>query len=311
MALGLGFQLKEMKVNSWYGDITALPQISNVSSFTDQIMNWSSGGYNQAPYIGCYSGESSFSGVFQYDNQNYIQLNSENLGGYIGGFGFALNEDYDYNPFLYCKLHIVAGLYENSTGGEITGAIVTPFYSVDNGVTWHEFTANNGASNIAGVITNFSTLGGTFPTTTNGVSSDQGGVGGLDPHAINWLIPFGWTFDSTYNPLADYVHGPPRGEDDWIDITADMNNAAVGGFRHNLQIKLEFTGCNNQTNGSGVSIIYMYLEYAFNTFSGLTARQLLAGDSITKGIIPNYVNKVFNGVLDSLGNPIATGYPAI
>ena len=314
MALGLGFQLKEMKVNSWYGDITNLPQIANVVSFSNQINQWATDGqaaYNQSPYIGCYSGESSWEGVFQYQNQNYIHINYENLGGYMGGFGFSLNEDYDYNPFLYCKLHIVAGLYNNNSGHSLTGAIVTPYYSIDNGVTWHAFTTNVGASNIAGIITNFSDLAGTFPTTTNGVSGNEGGAGGFEnPDAPDWLIPFGWTYDSTYNPLADYVHGPPRGEDDWMDITTDMNNA--GGFNHNLQIKLQFSGSTGGAiTGSGVAIIYMYLEYAFNTFSGLTARQLLAGDNITKGIIPNYINKVFNGVLDTNGNVIPTGYAVL
>jgi hypothetical protein len=305
MSLGLGFQLKEMKVNSWYGDITALPQIANVVSFSNQIMNWSSGGYNQVPYIGCYSGESAYSGIFQFANQNYIQLDSNNLGGYIGGFGFAMDEDYDYNPFSYAKLHIVAGIYANDESQSITSATVTPYYSIDNGATWHAFAGNNGAANRGGSVTNYTGLGGNFPSTTTSVT------GIFPPYEgeINWLIPITWTFDDTYNPLADYVHGPPQGEDDWIDVTADLN--AAGGFYHNMQIKLEFSACGNQTTGSGVSIVYMYLEYEFNAFSGLTARQLLAGDNVTKGIIPWYINKVFNGVLDTTGGSIPTGYAAI
>jgi hypothetical protein len=89
-----------------------------------------------------------------------------------------------------------------------------------------------------------------------------------------------------------------------------MNNA--GGFNHNLQIKLQFSGSTGGAiTGSGVAIIYMYLEYAFNVFSGLTARQLLAGDNVTRGIIPQYVNSVFNGIIDTAGNVIPTGYPAL
>ena len=307
MALGLGFQLKEMKVNSWYGDITALPQISNVSSFTNQIFQWSSGGYNQAPYIGCYSGEGAFGAVFAYENQNYIQLDSQNLGGYIGGFGFAMDEDYDYNPFQYAKLHIVAGIYNNQTGFSISNATVKPYYSIDNGVTWHAFTANNGAANRGGVVTNYTGQNGSFPLILTNVSAIGGGP--IPVNDIDWLIPLAWTYDSTYNPLADYVHGPPQGEDDWLDVTSDLNG--IGGFLHNLQIKLQFSGCTNPTTGSGVTIVYMYLEYQFNIFSGLTARQLLAGDNVTRGIIPQYVNSVFNGIIDTAGNVIPTGYPVL
>ena len=304
MALGLGFQLKTMNVNSWYGDITALPQIANVVEFTDAEKDWSTGGYNQVPYIGCYSGESAWTGIYRYENQNYIQRDAVSSGApAIGGFTFALNEDYDYNPFAYCKLHIVAGIYSNSSGQSITSATVQPFYSLDGGVTWTAFPLTDGKANRGGSITDYPSTS-SFPPIETNVSNPT------NSYLIDWLIPIGWTYDDTYNPLADYVHGPPQGEDNYIDITAAMN--AVGGFNHNLQIKLELVGYSGTLYaGSGVTAIYMYLEYEFNIFEGLTARQLLAGDNITKGIIPNYINKVFNGIKDSQGNLINTGFAPI
>lgn len=313
MCLGVGFQLKTMKVNAWYGDITALVQIANVAYIPSNFVStgWSFGGYEQAPYIACYSGEQSLVGSFQGANANYIYVGGNNEALYIGGFGFALNEDYDYNPFSYCKLHVVSGLYANSAGA-ISNAVLTPQWSID-GINWNNFTGNNGTANRIGAgagTQTYNTLNGSFPPCEVSVSS-------LGPpfSLIYWLIGGSWTLgsgDDTYNPLADYIHGTPKGEDDYLDITDDMN--AMGGFNHNLQIRIALTSTQTSAGtpaDSGISVIYMYLEYEFNQFYGLTARQLLAGDAVTKGIIPNYINKVFNGVKDSLGNDIPTGYPAI
>jgi hypothetical protein len=132
VALGHGYQLKEMKVNKKYGAIVPLFSLGNTYGYEEEDNDWFLLGYS--PYIDSYVG--NFFSLFGKGLFNiYCHLHG-NIDQEIGAFTFMVDPEYDGIEFDTVELHVVAAIY-----GDLTSANVMPYYSID-GSTWHKFTGD-------------------------------------------------------------------------------------------------------------------------------------------------------------------------
>jgi len=309
IAFGIGYQLKEMRVNEIYGQITPMPLWNNVYNYDDTIplvsigstSGWTGAGHNLGPFLDTtyapyLNGWKQGSFLVAYVSNGSGGFNS----GSVGAFDFGLDPDFNGALFQLAQLHIVATLYnlDGSVGHVAGGVEITAQWTTDPfgtvSPTWHNFT--DGAFHNDARSTTFITYGDST-TATGGIQFPD------------WEINIGYAGGDTYYPPTDYygtsANGPPSGVDLWVDITPDLPV-----LNANFRVKFAISAVNAPIRG-GVSLNMMYLEYTLTANQGKTVRNLLAGDNYTIGVIPNFVNSVLNGLQDSLGNTIPTGYPAI
>ena len=273
---GNGYQLKQMRAAQEYGYIIPVESWGFVYGYDDSITTkWITQGSD--PYIGGYS--------YYHFIELYLSSLPDSNG--IGAFTFRIDEEFNGGQLSKCELHIVAGLYPFPYDGShntnhATSVTITPYWSIDGGNHWNAF---------HGTTTGIGELTGNPNATSFLVTSV------ITPPVASWLfnIPYwgvytgGYDTFLGYNPVTNYSHGPPTGQDLGIDVTVDLAINGVPYWNSNFEVKLVVTSYTGSQLG-GVSVAEMYLDYNFNTFEGKTVRQLLAGEQGTKGLIPTFVN---------------------
>jgi hypothetical protein len=296
-AYGQGYQLKKMRVAQEYGYIYPIVEWGFVYVYKPKNIgligatDWSVVGSD--PYINAYSffhfiyvplsGHINTTGTGTYGTTNPPTTNT----GTIGAFSYLINGEYNGGEFVPvgnaalegtglisgAVLHIVAGFYDTS-GTYPTSVIITPYWTIDGGVTWKPFHS---------VTTdNYFTI-----TTRMGNQAESLLIIGYPDPLTPDLFPYWSTYPNLtgYNPITQYgLQQPPAGQDLIVDMTVDLPY-----WNSNLLIKFVVTGVNGTVAGS-VSIAESYIEYYFLTTQGKTVRQLLAGEQGTVGIIGNFVN---------------------
>jgi len=285
VAFNKGYQLSKMRIAKEAGSILPVLAVAPVYSMSKTgdstyIDEWhcvtsTTGLIGSDPYISKYSGITNLFGIGASPSYIATQINSY-IGKAVGSWNFQLSPLYNGGAFSILELHIVACLTNNLTDGyptpHATWAKVTPYYTIDDGATWHLFTA---ATHVFTVNTAVA-----FDPATNTY---------WDPYTIGGAGPIG----SGYNPMTT-PGSPPNGQDLYIDINGDFPY-----WNSNLKVKLVLSSSDG-TDG-GLSVALMYLKYQFNTISGYTVRQLITGDQTSQGLVPDFVDSILGDRTQSSG----------
>ena len=333
VAFGVGFQLKQLRIMEEIGNILPVPTIAPVYTYDGTIDNWadtglssSTGTFGYAPFINKYSGlvwildaleeptyiACSLSGHINSTGCKTPSVPTGTDAATIGVFNFNLSPDYVGGEFAQVELHIVAGVTTdttNNSGSYPSTVTITPYYSIDDGVTWNAFTNGSFAvsqqvefnsNTVIGIDIGEGTYWNNYSGGSYGPTTIAAGTGGTTGGTFGPYIPPIW---ATYQPLI-YLFTPPQGQDIPLNILPDLP-----AWNSNFKVKLCITGATPSAVG-GVSIAMMYLYVNFSLSSGFTVRQLISGENIGFGLVPNFVNQTMPDSVNLGGLP--SGYsPAL